>query len=71
MTSQEYRSIIAALGLSQASAARLLGVGAVASRRWATGARAVPGPAERFLRYLVATGADPDRVNLLIDQRRI
>lgn len=54
MTSDEYRTAIALLGLTQTSAARLLGVDARTSRRWAAGDRNVPPPAERFLRYLIA-----------------
>jgi DNA-binding transcriptional regulator YiaG len=56
MTPDEYREAIAELGLSQGAAARLLGVDARTSRRWAIGERDVPPPAERFLRYLIATG---------------
>lgn len=65
MTPDEYRDAIAQLGLSQVAAARLLGVDERTSRRWATGERDVPGPAERFLNYLIATnrtGAQAQRV---------
>ena len=55
MTADEYRDAIALLDLSQVAAARLLGVDDRTSRRWATGERDVPPPAERFLRYLIAT----------------
>jgi DNA-binding transcriptional regulator YiaG len=55
MTSDEYRETIERLGLSQIAAARLLGVDARTSRRWASGERDIPPPAARFLRYLVAT----------------
>lgn len=55
MTPDEYREAIARLDLSQVAAARLLGVDARTSRRWATGERDVPGPAGRFLNYLIAT----------------
>jgi transcriptional regulator with XRE-family HTH domain len=54
MTADEYRTAIEALGLSQIEAARLLGVDARTSRRWASGEREAP-PAVRFLRYLIAT----------------
>ncbi len=37
------------------AAARLLGVDARTSRRWASGERDIPPPAVRFLRYLIAT----------------
>lgn len=55
MTPDEYRSAIEALGLSQVAAAKLLGVDDRTSRRWASGERDIPGPAARFLRYLIAT----------------
>jgi len=56
MTPDEYRETIEALGMTQGAAARLLGVDDRTSRRWACGERDIPPPAERFLRYLVATG---------------
>ena len=56
MTADEYRNAIDHLGLSQIAAARLLGVDERTSRRWANGERDVPPPAQRFLRYLIATG---------------
>ena len=62
MTSDEYRTAIAALGLTQASAARLLGVTGRTSRRWAAGDRPVSEPAARFLRYLIATGKTGDDI---------
>ena len=55
MTPDEYRRTIEQLGLSQVAAAKLLGVDGRTSRRWASGERDVPPPAERFLRYLIAT----------------
>ena len=42
-------------GYHRFEAARLLGVDARTSRRWASGEREVPPPAVRFLRYLIAT----------------
>jgi DNA-binding transcriptional regulator YiaG len=56
MTPDEYREVLEHLGLTQSAAARLLGVDERTSRRWACGERDVPPPAERFLRYLIATG---------------
>jgi DNA-binding transcriptional regulator YiaG len=56
MTSDEFRAALDALGLTQGGAARLLGVDERTSRRWANGERDVPPPAQRFLRYLIATG---------------
>jgi DNA-binding transcriptional regulator YiaG len=55
MTSDEYRKTIDKLGLTQGGAARLLGVDERTSRRWANGERDIPPPAQRFLRYLIAT----------------
>ena len=55
MTPDEYRETIERLGLTQNGAARLLGVDERTSRRWALGERDIPPPAERFLRYLIAT----------------
>jgi len=55
MSPDEYREAIERLGLSQNGAARLLGVDERTSRRWALGERDIPPPAERFLRYLIAT----------------
>ncbi|HKG76995.1 MAG TPA: hypothetical protein VKA90_05745 [Beijerinckiaceae bacterium] len=62
MTAAQYREAIAALGLTQVGAAELLGVGARASRHWALGARAVPPPAERFLRFLIGKRIKPETV---------
>jgi DNA-binding transcriptional regulator YiaG len=56
MTPDEYRAALEALGLTQAGGARLLGVDERTSRRWACGEREIPPPAQRFLRYLIATG---------------
>jgi DNA-binding transcriptional regulator YiaG len=61
MTPDDYRDAIERLGLSQVAAARLLGVDARTSRRWAIGERDVPAPAARFLQYLVATGKTGDQ----------
>ena len=45
----EYRAAIARLGLTQGGAARLVGVDARTSRRWALGEVPVPGAVERLL----------------------
>jgi DNA-binding transcriptional regulator YiaG len=52
----EYRALIEKLGLSQITAAKLLGVDARTSRRWASGAVAYHSSAKSFLRYLLKTG---------------
>ena len=56
MTAAEYRSALSALGLTQEQAARLLGIHALTSHKWATGERRVQQTAARFLRLLI--GAD-------------
>lgn len=60
MTSDEYRTALEQLGLTQGGAARLLGVDERTSRRWANGERDIPPPASRFLRYLIATKRSGD-----------
>jgi transcriptional regulator with XRE-family HTH domain len=49
VTGADYRVILAALGLSQTGAAKLLGVEARSSRRWAHDARSLPQTAELIL----------------------
>lgn len=66
MTPHEYRNLLAALGLTQAGAARLLGVDERTSRRWANGERDVPPPAARFLRFLLEAKIPPDCVMKLL-----
>lgn len=67
MTPDQYRTAIEQLGLSQVAAAHLLGVDARTSRRWASGEREVPPPAERFLRYLIASKTQPEKVLRLLE----
>lgn len=67
MTSDQYRNAIETLGMSQVAAAKLLGVDARTSRRWASGERDVPAPAERFLRYLIATGKTGEKAMRVLD----
>lgn len=55
MNPNQYREVLAKLGLTQGGGARLLGVDERTSRRWANGEREIPPPVQRFLRYLVAT----------------
>lgn len=62
MTPATFKSCLDSLGLTQAGAARLLDVHHVTVRKWASGATAIPGPAARFLRYLVATGTTSEQV---------
>lgn len=62
MTPDEYREAIDKLGLTQSSAARMLGVDERTSRRWANGERDVPPPVQRFLRFLIAIGKSGEYV---------
>lgn len=62
MTSDEYRTAYAALGLTQAGVARLLGVDERTSRRWAAGEREVPPPVGRFLSFLVLSDITAEEV---------
>jgi hypothetical protein len=68
MTNLEYRAAIAALGLSQGGAARLLGVDQRTSARWALAEREIPEPVSRFLRFLVAAKIKPERVMSLLTE---
>lgn len=56
MTPEQYRGALQALKLTQGGGAKLLGVDARTSRKWATGEREVPPTAARFLRFLIAQG---------------
>ena len=49
MTPTDFRAALARLGLTQAGAARLLGVDERTARRWARGERQVPEPVRRLL----------------------
>ena len=58
MNAAAYRANIAHLGLSQVAAARLLGIDARTSRRYASGERPIPPPVARLL--LLASLLDAD-----------
>ena len=49
VTQAEFRAALDSLGLTQAGAARVLGVDARTARRWARGEREVPEPVRRLL----------------------
>jgi|SRR5215471_10064522 len=53
MTPEQFRKTIESLGLTQFTAAALLGVHPRTTRRWAAAERQIPGPVSNFLRYLV------------------
>lgn len=59
MTANEYREALAALGLSQVGAARLLAVNERTSRRWADGEQDVPRAVEIALKLMVRYGLKP------------
>jgi hypothetical protein len=52
MTKDDYRTALAALGLSQVAAAKVLGIAARTSRAYALGERPVPQPVALALRLL-------------------
>lgn len=56
MTCAQYRTVIAALGLSQTSAAKFLGVSLKQSQRWANGHTPVPEAVAKLLRLMVSHG---------------
>jgi DNA-binding transcriptional regulator YiaG len=62
MNKTEYRSAIASLGLSQAGAARFLGVNERTSRRWAIDGDPPPEAVAMLLRLMVAVKWKPERV---------
>jgi DNA-binding transcriptional regulator YiaG len=63
----EYRALIDQLGLSQITAAKLLGVDPRTSRRWALGEAACHSSAQSFLRYLVKTGKSGDKAMRVLE----
>jgi len=52
MSSDEFRSVLSKLGISQADISKLLGVTSRAVSLWLSGERPVPGPVEGYLRVL-------------------
>src|SRR6266436_3751706 len=50
MTNDELRSALAEMGLGQSELARLIGVTSRAVSLWLSGDRAIPGPAEAYIR---------------------
>jgi len=68
MTADQYRAILATLGLSQQGAARLLGVNGRTSRRWIAGTVPVPQAVAMLLRLMVTAGLTPDHVAQFVDR---
>lgn len=58
MNSAEYRAALHSLGVTQAEAARLLGVDLRTSQKWACGERSVPAPAVMLLTYMGRYGTE-------------
>jgi hypothetical protein len=65
MTGNEYRDLIARLGLTQTGAAHVLGVDPRTSRKWACDERAIPDAVGVFLKYLLATRKTPAFARLM------
>jgi DNA-binding transcriptional regulator YiaG len=59
MNTNEFRAALAALHLSQRSAARTVGVDERTTRRWAAGTD-VPEPVARILRFLIRCRIPPE-----------
>ena len=69
MTADEYRAAIETLGLSQIAAAKLLGVDARTSRRWACGeARRAAARFVQFLQYLIATHKSGEQAMRMLER---
>jgi hypothetical protein len=62
MTPTQYRTAIAALGLSQERAGLWLGIGKRTSQGYALGEYPVPGPTAKLLRLMVKLKLDPEDV---------
>lgn len=67
MTSEQFRTAIERLELSQVAAARLLGVDERTSHQWANGERDIPAPVVRFLHYLIATQTKGEQAMRILD----
>jgi len=65
MTSEEYRELIARLGLDQRQAAKWLGVSRRTSQNYATGGTEIPGPTARLLRLVDHLRQHPTRATTL------
>ena len=67
MTPHQFRAALDRLSLRQIDAARLLGVGVRTVKAWSQIDGTGPtGPAARFLRYIVETGASPQAVEEIV-----
>lgn len=62
MTSNQYRTAIKKLGLSQAGAGRFLNVGERTSRRWANDEARIPDVVDILLRLMIRLNLKPEDV---------
>lgn len=62
MTAQQYRTAIAALGLSQARAAEFFGISPRSSQGYALGEYPVPEAIAKLLRLMVRLGLKPEDI---------
>ena len=63
MTSDQFRSALDGLALSQLGAARMFGVDPRTVRRWALGEREVPSPVAILLRLMAAGTITPEDIS--------
>jgi DNA-binding transcriptional regulator YiaG len=66
MNAAQFRDAQERLGITNTTAARLLGVDARTTRRWGTGERAVPEPVARLLRLMLVMHLVPEQVLTLL-----
>jgi DNA-binding transcriptional regulator YiaG len=62
-SAEKFESLLSELELDTAKTARLLGTTVRSVNRYRTGERTAPTPIIRFLRYIIATKAEPAKVN--------
>lgn len=68
MTPTDYRNALAALNLSQVSAASLFGVNDRTSRRWAIGEQDVPQAVALCLRLMLAHSITPELARKMMEE---
>lgn len=69
MTPEEYRAALDALDLTQAQAAKLMGVDDRTSRRWALGERAIPGSVSLALELMLGQQPKTERLDAVAVER--
>lgn len=63
MTPAQYAKALAALGLSQRSGAKFLGIDERTSRKWIAGEARIPISVGKLLRLMIRLRVSPDEVN--------